>query len=234
MKKKIINLWNQFKDFLFPRTCFCCNSRIENGIICNLCESNLVRIQQICMKCGADNQEYDCRFCKKNDFTFNKARSVFHFEKNLQILIHNLKYDEMTKVAKFLGKYASDYLQKYKPFSKIDIIAPVPLHKVRKRDRGFNQAELLTREISHQMNWLHTPNLILRNRFTQTQTKLGRKDRHKNVYGAFILNSKYDVRNKNILIVDDVFTTGATVNSISTILKDNEARNVFVLTIARA
>ena len=84
------------------------------------------------------------------------------------------------------------------------------------------------------MNWLHTPNLILRNRFTQTQTKLGRKDRHKNVSGAFILNSKYDVRNKNILIVDDVFTTGATVNSISTILKDNEARNVFVLTIARA
>ncbi len=234
MKKKIINPWNQFKDFLFPRTCFCCNTRIEDGIICDFCESNFVKLQNICLKCGAEKQENNCRFCRENDFIFDEARSIFHFGKNLQILIHDLKYDEMTKVAVLLGKYTADYLLSSNPFGKIDLIAPVPLHKVRKRHRGFNQAELLTREISERMNWKHTPDLILRNRFTQTQTKLGRKDRHKNVSGAFILNSNYDIKNKNILIVDDVFTTGATVNSISAILKDNEVNKVFVLTIARA
>ena len=234
MKKKTINLFKQFIDFLFPRTCFCCNSRIENGIICKICESDLNEIQNICLKCGADQQKNNCRFCKNNDFIFDEARSIFQFGKNLQILIHELKYNEMIKVSGLLGKFAADYLQRNNHFSKIDMIAPVPLHKVRKRDRGFNQAELLSKEISERMNWKHTPDLILRNRFTQTQTKLGREDRHRNVSGAFTLNIKYDIKNKNILIVDDVFTTGATVNSLSTILKDNEAGNVFVLTIARA
>ena len=145
-----------------------------------------------------------------------------------------MKYDEMTKVAKFLGEQTVHYLNKLQPFDKIDLIAPVPLHKVRKRARGFNQAELLTCEISEQMNWLHVPHLTLRNRFTETQTKLGRKDRQKNVSGAFTLNINFDIQGKNILLVDDVFTTGATVNSISSLLKDNGASKVYVLTIARA
>jgi len=84
------------------------------------------------------------------------------------------------------------------------------------------------------MNLRHEPNLVRRNRFTETQTKLGRKDRQKNVYGAFSLDPKQNIERKNILIVDDVFTTGATVNSISALLKQNGAGDVFVLTIARA
>ena len=189
---------------------------------------------EICPVCGAEKQKKKCQICEGNNFQFDKARSVFHFNKIIQNLIHDLKYDEMTKVAKFLGEQTASYLNRMQPFDRVDLIAPVPLHKVRKRERCFNQSELLTQEISELMNWKHKPHLILRNRFTKTQTKLDRKDRQKNVSGAFTLNIKFDIQGKNILLVDDVFTTGATVNSISSLLKNNGAAKVYVLTIARA
>jgi len=225
---------NSLVDLLFPLTCFNCNSRISDGIICEKCENSLEFLTDICPVCGVYDQAENCQICTENEFQFDKARSVFHFNKLIQNLIHDLKYNEMSKVAKLLGKLTEEYLRKFEPFEVVDIITPVPLHKVKKRSRGFNQAQLLTEEISKRMNWLHFPTLIQRNRFTETQTKLGRKDRHKNVFGAFSLDSKHIVDHKNILIVDDVFTTGATVNSITSLLKQNGVDKVFVLTIARA
>jgi ComF family protein len=234
--KKIVknNFLNSFLNLFFPHTCFSCNSRISDGIICENCLQDLEFLSDFCPVCGAGEQEKNCLICQENNFQFDRARSVFHFNKIIQDLIHDLKYDEMTKVTKLLGKLSAEYLNKFEPFSQVDIIAPVPLHVVKKRARGFNQSQLLTKEISQLMKWRHEPDLIRRNRFTETQTKLGRTDRQKNVFGAFSLNPKLNITNKNLLIVDDVFTTGATVNSISTLLKQNEVENVFVLTIARA
>ena len=131
-------------------------------------------------------------------------------------------------------EYVSEYLHLFQLFENVDIIAPVPLHLVKKRARGFNQAEFLSKEISIHMNCLHIPNLVLRNRFTDTQTKLNRKQRQENVSDAFTLNPKFEIQNKNILLIDDVFTTGATANSICKLLKKNHANKIYVLTIARA
>ena len=228
------NPLNYILDLLFPRTCFSCNSRISNGIICKKCLNSLEYLTEICSVCGAEKLTNKCLICDVNDFQFDKARSVFHFNKIIQNLIHDLKYAELTKVAELLGELTEKYMKKFEPFSAIDLIVPVPLHSVRKRARGFNQSQFLTAEISKRMNLRHKPSLVRRNRFTETQTKLGRKDRQKNVYGAFSLDPKQNIERKNILIVDDVFTTGATVNSISALLKQNGAGDVFVLTIARA
>ena len=84
------------------------------------------------------------------------------------------------------------------------------------------------------MNWKHIPKLILRKQFTQTQTKLNRAERQKNVADAFKINKKFEIKGKNILIVDDVFTTGSTANSICRLLKKNKAGKIYVLTIAKA
>jgi len=227
---------NAFIDLLFPKICFVCDIRLKNKekILCSDCKDSLQFLSEVCEICGSPENPSDCPVCNFNKFVFDKARSVFIFSKSIQNLIHELKYNEMKRIAKYLRGYVSEYLHLFQPFDKVDIIAPVPLHKVKMRARGFNQAEFLSKEISKHVNWLHIPNLLLRNRFTDTQTKLNRKQRQKNVSNAFTLNPKFEIQNKNILIVDDVFTTGATVNSICKLLKKNHAGKIYVLTIARA
>ncbi len=231
-----MNPLTAFIDLFFPRICFGCDVRLlkEEKILCSNCESTLNFLTDVCEICGSPENPSACPVCNSNEFVFDKARSVFPFSATVQNLIHELKYNEMKRITKYLGGYITEYLHHFQPFENIDIVTPVPLHKVKKRARGFNQSEFLSKEISIHMNWSHISNLVLRNRFTDTQTKLDRKQRQENVSDAFILNSKFNIQNKNILIVDDVFTTGSTVNSICELLKKNHAGRIFVLTIARA
>jgi ComF family protein len=231
-----MNILDAFVDLLFPKVCFGCDIRLQGKekILCSDCEGSLHFLTGVCEICGSPENPSDCPVCNSNKFVFDKARSVYIFSKTVQNLIHELKYNEMKRIAKYMGEYVSEYLHLFQPFGNVDIIAPVPLHMVKKRARGFNQAEFLSKEISRHVNWRHIPNLVLRNRFTDTQTKLNRKQRHENVSDAFTLSPKFEIQNKNILIVDDVFTTGATVNSICKLLKKNHAAKIYVLTIARA
>ncbi|NQV18062.1 MAG: ComF family protein [Armatimonadetes bacterium] len=237
MKSIFTNFLNPIIDLIFPKICLGCNCKLgrEQTFLCSECEAFLEFLTgNICEICGSIKVENQCRTCETNTFSFDKACSVFHFNQVVQNLIHELKYSEMTKIAKYLGGFTVEYLEKFQPFKNVDIISPVPLHKVKKRARGFNQAEFLTKEIAKKMNWQHTPNLVLRKKFTKTQTKLKRNQRQINVSGAFVLNPKFDVAQKNILIVDDVFTTGSTVNAFSKLLKNNAVSKIYVLTIARA
>ena len=237
MKSICTNFLNQIIDLIFPKICLGCNCKLsrEQTFLCSECETSLEFLTgNICEICGSIKEANRCKTCETNTFSFDKACSVFHFNKVVQNLIHELKYSEMTKIAKYLGEFAVEYLSKFEPFKNVDIIIPVPLHKVKKRTRGFNQAEFFTKEIAEKMNWKHIPDLVLRKKFTKTQTKLKRNQRQINVSNAFLLNPKFDVVHKNILIVDDVFTTGSTVNAISKLLKNNAVSKIYVLTIARA
>ncbi len=225
-----------FIGLFFPKICLSCDERLLDNeqFLCSNCFKSLVFLKDICPICGAPKTEEKCRVCQTNEFFFDKARSVFMFNKVVQNLIHEFKYNEMTMIAKFLGKLSQEYIEKSKPFDHIDYVVPVPLHKVKKRSRGFNQSEYITRQIARNMNWKHLPRLIKRKRFTETQTKLNKEQRRKNVSFAFKINPKYDIKGKNILLVDDVFTTGATVNSITAVLKEKQVNKVYVFTIGRA
>ncbi len=231
-----MSIFSSFIELIFPKTCIGCYSRLENNeqILCKECKGSLEFLSDVCEVCGSIKENGICHICKSGEIYFDKARSVFHFNKIIQNLIHEFKYNEMKKVSQYLGKLTEEYLNRFQPFEHVDIITPIPLHKVKKRSRGFNQSEYLTREIADQMKWKHIPNLILRKKFTETQTKLTKKQRRVNVSDAFKLNPKFDVKNKNILIVDDVFTTGATINSASNLLRNNGVNKIYVLTIARA
>ena len=225
--------FSDFFNIIFPKRCLGCNSALQkhDGIICSECEKSLEFIgKNICSQCGAKLSVAANHNC---EFIFDAARSVFEFNAVLQNLIHHFKYDEIKKLGEFLGNYAVTYL-KQEHFADTEIIAPVPLHRVKQRIRGFNQSEFLTRTIAEQMNWKHYPHLIKRKKFTETQTRLSRKQREKNVTNAFAINSKYNIKGRKILLVDDVFTTGSTVNSISKVLQEAGAAKIFVLTIARA
>jgi len=223
-------------SLLYPEFCRHCGKRLdtERQFLCSECEKKLIYLENICQKCGSVLTSENCLVCADNHFYFDKARSLFPFTKVIQSLIHDLKYEEITKVANLLCKYICNYMEKYQIFQDTDIIAPVPLHRVKKRSRGYNQSEKLSRQLAKNLKIKHLPDLLKRNRFTDTQTKLTRQQRYKNVAEAFILNTKYRIKRKNILLIDDVFTTGSTVNSISKVLKNSQVSKIYVLTIARA
>ena len=223
-------------SLFFPKICLSCDERLLDceQYLCSNCSKSLSFIEDFCHICGSPKTTGGCRVCQTNEFLFDKARSVFMFNNVVQNLIHEFKYNEMTRIAKFFGKLSQEYIEKLQPFDHIDYIVPVPLHKVKKRFRGFNQAEYIAREISKNMNWKHLPSLIKRKKFTETQTKLNKEQRRKNVSLAFKINPKYEIKGKNILLVDDVFTTGSTANSIAAALNEKQVNKVFVFTIARA
>jgi len=230
-----MNFWQVFLSLIYPKICLNCNRKItsETNFLCTDCQTELEFLQdELCPKCGSPQKSQHCDIC--TDFHFHRARSVFPFNKPVRSLIHYLKYYEFTKVADYLATYCYEYLQKYAPFPNIDIICPVPLHKVRKRSRGFNQAEKISSKLAFYMGWNHLPDLILRTKHTSTQTKLSKAERNKNVSEAFGVNSQYQVKNRSILVLDDVFTTGSTVNAISKVLEKYEVRGIYILTIARA
>jgi len=231
-----MNLLRTFIGLFLPRICLNCDKRLSESeyLICSDCFNSIKFLTEICPVCGVPKNETKCITCETNEFIFDKACSAFSYDEILQNLIHEFKYNEMTSIVKLLGKFSHEYLTRFQPFDHIDYIVPVPLHRVKKRSRGFNQSEYIAREISRSMNWKCLPGLIRRKKFTETQTKLNKQQRRINVSMAFKLNQKCDIKGKNILLVDDVFTTGSTVNSISTVLKDAQVKKVYVFTIARA
>jgi len=239
-------------DLFFPEVCYNCGDRIRyekpaefenlmqeklweiNRFLCPACVENLVVLSEdICPKCGNPLLASGCPHCQKTKFIFRAARSVFLFDDRTRNLVHGLKYYQFTKLAPVLAAYACLYLKNHWNFPQPDVLIPVPLHKVKHRERGFNQSAVIGKWLAEFCDLEFEEDVVLRNRYTKTQTQLSRSERHKNVKKAFSIQNKYKLKNRTVLLLDDVFTTGATCNSISRLLWDNNIRQVFVLTIAR-
>jgi len=148
--------------------------------------------------------------------------------------IHFLKYEKKTALAKPLSLLARKAFFQSWGAESIDLLVPVPLHVRRLRERGFNQAYLLARRWTRQEGIALDGLNLHRHRRTQPQTTLSRADRQKNIRGAFALRHPERIQRQKILLVDDVYTTGATVNECARVLMDGGAEFVDVLTLARA
>ena len=226
-----------FLDIVFPNICMSCGNKMDKDdrYICKNCKSHLIFLDtNICPVCGSKLLSDKCDVCAKSSFLFDKARSVYPMSDEIRNMIHNFKYKDLPKVGLFFVEMAGVYLKKNQEFMDTDFVVPVPLHKVKNRIRGFNQAEIIAKGIAKLMNVTFSKNIVLRKKFTETQTKLSRKERAKNVSNAFNIKNKEKLQNKNFIIIDDVFTTGSTVNAITQSLKDNGASKVYILTAARA
>jgi len=232
-----VKIFSKVIDLFFPRSCFSCSDKLlENEeILCNNCKEKLKFFErQVCDKCGFPLKSGLCEICKKENYVFDKARSVFSYEGVIKDLIHHLKYDEKTVVVDVLAEYIENFLKEENYISSDYIFVPVPLHSIKKKMRGYNQAEVIANSIAKFSGNEVRSKIITRNRFTESQTKLGRSARIKNLKAAFNIQKDYDFSNKKFLIIDDVFTTGTTVNEIAMLLKHHQAQEIRVLTIARA
>ena len=224
-------LLDHILNLLFPSTCTVCHAPVLErrwGGACPECWSSLIRLEPpFCPKCGepAPAIEGLCGPCLRGDHHFDFARSALLFTPALREIIHHLKYADRVSLARPLGDMLKRCFEQ-EGFEG-NLLVPVPLHRSRERVRGFNQAELIASRIGLPI----ATRLLRRRKNTPSQTGLTRNERKRNLAGAFEIRG--EAAGCRIILVDDVYTTGSTMNEIARTLKQAGAERVEVLTVAR-
>ncbi len=224
---------NSLLDFIFIYECEVCHRHLEDRkmIICFDCFKKIERVASIDIE-----KSFKTKF-GENGFV-SKAFSCFHFKDEgiIQTLIHELKYQNKRSIGILLGEIAGISIKNDEDFLSADALIPVPLHKIRLRERGYNQSELIARGVSKIIGVKVLNNILIRSRNTQTQTKLNFEERKENVKDVFFVREKDKkfVQGRKFIIVDDVITTGATVNECAKALLQSGASKVLVLSVAIA
>jgi len=182
---------------------------------------------------GAGDVGHLCGECLLNPPPFSRARALGKYEPPLLKLIVAFKYQGNRTLGQFLGQLMAEAVFPDVEMLNYDLVIPVPLHYRRLRERTFNQALILAREIAKRHTLPCLARVLVRHRYTQPQVTLAGKERAQNVSGAFSLRDPLVVKGKRILLVDDVFTTGHTLKECARVLRRGEAEEVAVLTLAR-
>jgi ComF family protein len=179
-------------------------------------------------------EDHPCGACLTHKKYFTMARALGAYEGSLREAIHRWKYEGKTSLTPFLAEWMVVGLKHYWKSNSFDLLLPVPLHARRLRERGFNQALLLIKELSRQIGIPYGKTILQKRKPTIPQVNLSGAEREKGVRGAFHVIGKKELEGKSILLVDDVYTTGATVNECSKVLLRGGAERVDVLTLAHA
>lgn len=230
------------ENLMYPKnfTCDICGEEITNKngkySFCNECYENLPKIEgKTCICCGdkiSSESDY-CLTCKEYKSEFKQNFSVFCYMSPVTDIITKFKY----KDKKYLGENLSlIMLDKFKSLKlDVDIIIPVPLHEIREKERGFNQAEELCKSFIDE-GYNVCCDIVKRIKNTEQQTTKTRKERIENVKGVFdfIDEKKKEVKGKVVLIIDDVYTTGATLNELTRTINKGKPKAVYCLTLAHA
>ena len=236
--EKLKKMFVSFEDMIATEhACLSCDKEILDGSAFQLCDKCLTELKKIdgrvCLKCGEklEGDKLKCDFCDDFDYAFDSNRSIFYYDEVSSKIVKSLKYGGRKYYAKHIAKMmtADRYV-----FDNVDIITYVPISSKRKRTRGFNQAEEIAREIS---NLINIPVFELLDKVIdkKNQAKLSQKDRLENLKGTFALNKDFEdkIKAKRILIVDDVFTTGATLSECASVIKHASPKGVKTLTFAK-
>jgi ComF family protein len=216
-------------DFFLPRLCGVCKGKLsyEETVVCTKCFFELERTTEYILK-----SEYQNKFENSGLVSDFKAIFVFRQDSAVQNLLHSLKYDKKFLSGIFLGgllaKTFKDEIRKW----YADFIIPVPLHRLKKAERGYNQSEYIAKGLKRELKIEIFKNALKRIRFTETQTHLNYSERKLNVKNAFRVSNTNVIENKNIILVDDVVTTGSTINECAEALKKAGAKNVYGLFVA--
>lgn len=169
---------------------------------------------------------------KPEDRRMLAAISLGTFDDHYQRLIHRFKYGKKIPLGKRLAQRLGDAVAREEEFAGCDLILPVPLHRARYRERGFNQSEILAEGVSEVADIPLARRTLRRKKNTKDQTYLNVQQRAENVRDAFSITQPEIVENKRVILVDDVTTTGATLNECARILQDVRARSIFAATLA--
>lgn len=234
--------FNALTDIVYPKTCLICKRQLKelacvDNLVCMQCWAKIKRNPPpFCHCCGRHLEKplkNICPACVRKQLHFDRAFSPCVYEGVLKELIHAFKYQGKDYLGTTLTRLMTEFIEEYSlPMDLLDLVIPIPLHKTRLREREFNQAQILSNHIARKFNKKVSHNNLRRLRLTKTQTELEIGERLLNVKGSFTATKKEDIKGKNILLVDDVLTTGATCSEAAYALKEAGANIVFVLTLA--
>jgi len=226
------NIINSTFHLFYPHVCTGCGSDLlnENNLLCLHCINDLPHTNFT----QYNNNPVEKIFWGRIPVT--AAHSEFYFAKEslLQHLIHQLKYKNNTAIGFYLGELMGKTLLNSGRFNDIDYLVPLPLYPDKERKRGYNQAAIICNGMSDIMNVPVMTGNVIRQRFTETQTRKHRTERWENVAGSFVINNPLALKGKNILLVDDVITTGATLEACGSVLLQNEEVKLYIATLAHA
>jgi len=175
-----------------------------------------------------------CQHCPTGEIFFTAARAVAPYEGVARIIIERLKYNYREEYAPWLAERMLDVARNAFECVAFDAVVPVPLHRTRLRERGFNQSELLARPIAKALQVSLASSVLKRVRNTPSQTRLNKRERAENILDAFVVPNSHAVHGKVLLLIDDVYTTGATLNECARVLQTAGAREIFCLSFCRA
>src|SRR6266704_4397605 len=228
-------------SLLYPPVCTICGTSIRAAeYLCDQCEAKAVRISApFCEKCsepfdGSIKGPFTCANCAHRTIYFEAAVAAYRGRGIVRQIIHEFKYGRQIHLRHLVARWLHAALDDERLCGRrFHVIVPVPLHPARLRERGFNQASLLAALLSAQTSIPAKP-VLERIRYTTTQTALDRSERMENLHNAFRLRKNADVRGLRVLLIDDVLTTGSTLNECARILKRASAFSVHAATAARA
>ncbi len=195
--------------------------------VCDECISLIKRTDNKLLE-----KEYSRKFAEQNIIKGFKSLFIFEKEGELQEIIHAMKYQNRFLLGRFLGSLLADNYNEIIIKWNINFIIPVPLHHLKKADRGYNQAFYIAKGLSTKVKIPVKNSFLKRRKFTQSQTKMNITEREMNVKNAFKIKKKNSIKGKNFLIIDDVITTGATVNECGKVLINSGANNVYAMSVA--
>jgi len=234
IKVPMLLIFSFFLEIFFPKRCVDCGKPAEH-FVCSDCIKSIEKVKtSICPDCGKISQfgKYCQNYKKKNGIYLTGLIVAARYEIGpIKEMVHHLKYTGITSLAELLGELMAERLEREIFKGKI-VVVPVPLHRKREFTRGFNQAELLARYISERLN-IPGGLALIRTKNTPSQVTLSGNLRKTNLINVFKCDDIELITGKTVLLIDDVTTTGSTLNECAKVLKQNGAKNVFGVVVAR-
>ncbi len=226
-----MNIINDFISLFFPEYCFTCHNNLVGNekYICTQCVAELPKTKYYLSK------NNPIHFRLNNVQSLQQATAYLKFIKSgkVQTVMHYYKYKNYPEIGTVLGRwFAQDLLQNQANFDW-DLIVPVPLHPKKLKKRGYNQSEFFAKGLAEVLNIPHMPNIMIRKSHSDTQTRKSRIARWKNVEQIFSVVDKEQIKNKHVLLVDDVITTGATLEACALQLERHDTRAISVASLAQ-
>jgi competence protein ComFC len=230
---------------VFPAPCRLCEATLTTASRIPVCQPCLESLRPFpgpaCQNCGrpmvsplaAAAAVPLCRNCRLGVYAFDLARSYGAYDEPMRQAIILLKYHAVTPLGGWFAARLAELIEREPAVGAVDVVVPVPLHPVRQRERGYNQAELIARPLAKRLKLPLGPYLLVRTRPRPDKLKLTRQERWRTVRGAYVIREGTQVDRSRILLVDDVFTTGATLDSCARALRAAGAARVVALTVAR-
>lgn len=224
-------------DLLFPRRCAVCDGILaaaKKGI-CPECQKKLIYVSEPkCKKCGKpirNDREVFCSECGKRKHQYDRGLSLFVYNDAMKKSIYRFKYGNRREYKDFYGREICRCLGNEIKSLKADALIPIPLHKSKLHKRGFNQAELLARSVGDELGIPVVPNLVSRVKKTRPQKELNHAERENNLKRAFKIVPD-DVKLSTVILFDDIYTTGSTMNAVSSILREKGVSRIYFVTLA--